>query len=240
MDTDRHFEKILASIETKAEGDGRRLSVGLMTVGSKDTDNEIVDQATALRAMPAFIRAGGPCLFNHDRGGAPGRCIDYTGLRKSGEPTMNAEETYAIQVTTEYGKGYTFATLFYGPQRVDDIWAQLIQKMLPAHSIAFRGYTAGSALGDTDDEGAVRIFVRRILEYSVLTVPAHEEATVAAQLMKMAGLHECTSCKQQLAVKIEDWSRRLPNAQGRELIDRARELASASSPTLEPAMLDLA
>jgi len=234
----KDYHKLCASVHVvKGEGgDDRRLTVGLMTVGSVDSDMEIVDQKTAFKSMGGFVAAGGPVLLNHDHGGACGRCIAYQGMQRHSDggwaKTDDTNRMQAIQVTTEVGRGYKFATFWHGSVSVDDVWEQVRQRMMPAHSIGFQGFTSDKSTEDFTDavtgetRQARRIFVRRTMEYSFVTIPTQQEAALAVQLMKAAGLPQCDTCRGALAQRMQDWAQRLPRAQGQEIVEHARRLAA--------------
>lgn len=228
----RIIDKRLAGVEVeKADSKGERITSGLMTVGSVDSDQEIVDQRSALAAMPAFKEAGMPVQYNHDSGGNIGRGIDYLAVRRadsrdSGPQWVPADETTveAIKVWTLYGQGYQVPTLFHGLVPVDDIWSQIAQKMLRTHSIRFLGGPQDPV--DVNAGAVPRLDVERILEYSVVTIPSQREATMAVQLAKAAGFGRCTECTDQLATRLAEWEDRVGQAQGRAIIEAARARVS--------------
>lgn len=225
------FTKYLMSVEVQKDaktedGEPRRITVGLMTVGSVDSDGEIVDQQSAALAMPAYMKAGGPVLLNHDSGGAPGRCIEYELVHRVGVgwmPTTKPEETDAIRVTTEYGRGYKFPTLWYGQVSVDDVWEQVRQRMMATHSIGFKGWRKSDH--ETAEE-APRVFVDRIFEYSVVVVPMQQEAAMAVQLMKAAGFNGCEHCRDHLVRRLGEWGKRVPHQQSKVIMETIRQSES--------------
>lgn len=215
------YEKTLATVHVKAD-EKERITIGMMTVGSIDSDNEIVDQQSALESMPAFLASGGPVQYNHDQGGNIGRCVGYEPMvinQGKWVPAGSAEPE-GIQVTTLYGKGYQVPTLFHGQVSVDDIWQQIAQKMLRTHSIRFIGQAEDPA--DAAAGGASRLIVRRTLEYSVVTIPAQADAVLAVQLAKAAGFAGCPDCAAAMKRKLAEWRGRVGEEQGRAIVEAAK------------------
>lgn len=224
MDNPRMYEKQLATVHVKAD-EQERLTVGMMTVGTVDSDGEIVDQQSALESMPAFLASGGPVQYNHDQGGNIGRCVGYEAMVRRDNKWVPAGslEPEGIQVTTLYGKGYNVPTLFHGLVNVDDIWQQIAQRMLRTHSIRFLGEERDPV--ERAAGAAPRVYVQRTLEYSVVTIPAQADAVLAVQLAKAAGVAGCASCARAMASKLAEWK-----GEGRvQELEQAQEKAAAAA-----------
>lgn len=186
----------------KVMDDDKRITAGLMTVGTIDSDGEVVDQQTVLDAMPRYMAAGAPVCWNHGMGGNIGRCLEYTPVRRAGDGwvTSGPADAQAVQVITEYGRGYDIGT-FYGPLSVDDIWQQIKQLMVRTHSI---GMLAKRIMAEQSTAPVLK--VNRVLEYSVVTVPAQEEAVFEVQRMVRAVANGklCTHCTEVMGRRERD------------------------------------
>lgn len=189
-----------------AKGTEERTSVGRMTVGSIDSDREIVNQQTAVEAMPAFFAQNPVVTFMHGFGGNVGHCVGWEALRRaSGEghqsiwtPTADVHQVDAIGVKTVYGEGYGFGTS-WGVYQVDWIWKMIEQGNLRTHSVGFAGYSGG----ETED-GIPIVNVARINEYASTTVPAQEEAVFEVQRAATESLHLCQECGHHAKAALED------------------------------------
>lgn len=205
----------------KIEEPAKRITSGLVTVGSVDSDGEVVDQQTVLDAMPRYMKAGGPVMWNHGMGGNIGRCLEYTPVRRAGDGWVlsGTADAEAVRVITEYGKGYEIGTM-WGPMKVDDIWARIEQGMERTHSINMLAKRVTQ-----DNSTAPRLKVHRVLEYSVVTVPAQEEAVFEVQRMAWAVADGklCEHCTEMMTRRVRD------AALLRAVLDQARhELVTAA------------
>lgn len=210
----------------KSEGETRRMR-GLVTVGSIDSDQEIIDQDSAFSKMLEWVELGGnPITFNHDPGGSLGKCIEcvpMTRTERGFQPRTGTGPLDAVQAVTEFGKDWGFGTMLHGRVEVNDVWAQLEFGAQNKFSIGFRGYEAGQ-----DDETGVPIIkVSRIKEYAVAPVPAQREAAgVVEAMLKSLGIQRerCTSCSSHLRSGLER-AQKLDREQWRYILDHAKEHA---------------
>ncbi len=203
---------------------GERIADGLVTVGSVDSDGEIVMQDSAFDKLQQWLALGGtPITYMHDVGGSCGHCIEVEAMTRMGDtfaPASSDDEIDAVRVVSLIGKDYSFGTMFHGEVNVNNIWAMLVQKAINKLSIGFRGFEAG----EDDATGAMRVGVQRVFEYAFVTVPAQREAVFAVQRMiKSLGIaDDCTDCRTRHAADFK----RLDNMgrdQWRYVVEHARE-----------------
>ena len=224
------YEKMLGGIIKATRGD-ERLSIGLMTVGSIDSDGDIVDQESVANSMPRFIEANGPMLFNHDPGGVIGKIIDWMPVQRFGTGWMPAdrakgETVHGIQVTSLYGRGYNVGSMWHRQLAVDDIWAQIDQGFLRTHSISFEGEGKQDDSAGSTGQPVRRLMCHRVLECSVVTIPAQEQATFAVKMLKAAGVQCCDKCRTAISDGMSRWTRRMPHEQALEIIESAKRMHS--------------
>jgi len=213
----------------KAGDDGERLVSGLVTVGSVDSDGEIVDQESAFQKLQEWLALGGmPVTWMHDNGGSCGHCIELEAMTRTGGkagagvfvPRQGTDPIDAVRATTSVGHDYGFGTMFNGRVEVNDVWAQLLQKQINTQSIAFRGFDGG----EDDVTGAPRVQVQRVFEYAFTTIPAQREAVVAVQrVLKSLGIaggcKDCQTHQDKGFKRLENLGRQ----QWRHVLEHAKE-----------------
>ncbi len=182
------FEKVDGTTEDP------RLIKGLVTVGSEDSDGEELEQVSAFKGLASWIERGGtPIAYMHDLGGSLGHALEVEGMRrlsKGWEPTTKLGDIEASKILASIGRDYGFGTAFFGRVEVNDVWAMLTQKAIGSWSIHIRGFQDG----ENDVTGAPRIVTERVIESSIVTVPAQLEAGAEVMAMlKHLGIK--TACK---------------------------------------------
>lgn len=211
-------------LKAASENGKKRRTVGHMTVGSPDSELEIVDQDTAGEAMRRAMATGGlTVLWNHDRGGGIGYPVEWSMVDLAADEMLPQRK--ALRVVTEYGSGgYKISP--YSEFSVDDAWAQIAQGVVRKHSIGALVRDDGTSI-----EGMPVLKVMRIAEYSVVTVPAHEEAAFIMASMKSLGVPLCTSCKSAVSETYGDLearlSRRQLGAHARHMQELARKVVQS-------------
>lgn len=156
--------------ELKDISDKNRTSTGIISSDHVDRDDEVVDQTSLMVHATTWVRRGGPVLLQHDwTAGVAGRALRvWQDTVKDG--LRDITRTWA---EIKYGEGYKLDTS--GGISVDDVWEQVRQRMLSAHSIGFRAKREPFATGST----TMRLIVTDMMECSVVSVPANPEALVA-------------------------------------------------------------
>jgi len=194
----REYWRSLHTVE-KVESEVDRLIRGLVTVGSVDSDGEIVDQRTAFEKLQRWLAEGGtPVTWMHDIGGSLGHCVEVEAMMRTEKGFMpsSGDIIDAVSVTTSIAQDYSFGTLFFGEVNVNNVWQMLFQKAINKLSIGFRGFEGG----EDEVTGAPIVMVQRVFEYAVVTVPAQREAEVVVErMLKSLGMaHDCTECRTKL------------------------------------------
>jgi len=223
-----------------AKDTGLRLVDGLVTVGSVDSDGEIVDQTSAFEKLQQWLALGGtPITWMHDIGGSLGHCVEVEPMKRVDNgarfaPASSSDKVEAVRVVSSIAKDYGFGTMLHGRVEVNDVWAQLDQKAINKLSIGFRGFE----MGEDDMTGAMLVGVQRVFEYAIVTVPAQREAVVAVQrMMKSLGLSEgCKDCQTHQSGGFKRLSN-MGRDQWRHVVEHARE---HSQDTTEDVLAELA
>lgn len=216
----------------KAEKD-RRLMGGILTSGSIDSDGEVLEPVSAFHGTVEWIARGGtPLAWMHDLGGSLGHAFEAEGLRRTGDakvpwaPTTNDKEIEATKIRAELGRDYGFGTMLHGRVEVNDVWQMLVQKAVSALSIHVRGYEAGE-----HETGAPLIVTQRVIEGSIVTVPAQREAVAGVErMLKAFGIHrDCKSCTTTIHKGLERLGHMAPD-QWRYVVEHCREHGQDEKP----------
>jgi len=213
-----------------------RLVKGRVTVGSVDSDGESLEQVSAYTELDAWIKRGGkPIAYMHDLGGSLGHAIALQGLMRTDKgwvQTTKLEDIGASEIIASIGHDYGFGTTWFGRVEVNDVWAMLKQKAIGDWSIHIRGHQDG----ETPD-GAPNIVTQRVIESSIVTVPAQLEAGAEVMAMlKHVGISTgCKNCRD----KVDKGLERL-HGLTREQWAKAVEHVKEHSQDEDPALLELA
>jgi hypothetical protein len=177
-----------------------RMVDGQVSTGSVDSDGEVLEQVSMNVKLNEWVADGGtPIAWMHDFGGSLGHAIEVQAMKrapdgKSFVPAGKQDQIDANRIVAVIGRGYGFGTMLMGRVEVDDVWAQIAQKNVNKWSVHVRGYEAPEP---DEATGAPLVITQRVLESSLVTVPAQREAVAAvARMLKSLGVQsECKGCR---------------------------------------------
>lgn len=199
---------------------------GFISTEEEDRDNEAVVEDSLAGAMPRAMKVMS-VVYLHQYGGAIGhpeewsRGVDERGFK-------------GIQCVTKLGTGYQIPT-FFGMYGVDDIFAQVEQGHLRAHSIGFR---AKRELPEEGSKDPVRLHVTDLYEYSLVVVPSNRGAVIE-EVLKSAGLMpNCKECQAKIA-KRQEQVRGLGLDQLSTLLDETRDRLKRADRPRRQGLIDL-
>lgn len=226
----------LGKVKAGEGQDGERLVAGEVTVGSVDSDGEVLEQQSAFKGLQQWVADGGtPITYNHELGGSLGHAIDVLPMKRStsanGPRFVEAtgqDDIEASRILASIARGYGFDTMLHGHVEVDAVWSMLIQKAINRWSIHIRGYEAAEP---HEPSGAPLVITQRVIESALVTVPAQREAVaVVERMLKSFGVP--VGCKQCEGRTREGFERlgRLHPEQWRYVVEHAREHGQDEGP----------